>query len=352
VQSFTIGGNSELPTSNVGGAFLGTLAPAPATPVQFTATPSKPSVLPGTQTVALDFGGKSPAWTATVFPATANAWVKLSSASGTGAATLSIQTSVGGLSPGVYTAFVAIQAANSSPQAINIPVTLVVGLSSKTVINGVANAASYGSAAAPGMYLYVAGQNFYPDPNGIFAWTVPLPLTMYGLTARVNGITAPIYYALPQQMVIQIPYEVGAGPAVLEVNSFGEVAYYQFQISPVAPGIFTAPDLSVAPNPSGKPGDALLAFITGDGDLSPSLPTGASPPASTAVASLPKSRLPLTLTVGGVPATIQFYGVPPGLAGVSQINFVVPQVAAGLQDVVVTVGGVASAAAKLTVLAP
>jgi uncharacterized protein (TIGR03437 family) len=46
----------------------------------------------------------------------------------------------------------------------------------------------------------------------------------------------------------------------------------------------------------------------------------------------------------------QFLGIPPGLVGVTQINFDVPSNAPlGKQQVVVTVGGVASQPATFTV---
>src|SRR5262249_17161963 len=103
-------------------------------------------------------------------------------------------------------------------------------------------------------------------------------------------------------------------------------------------------------NPSGSRGQVLLAFITGDGDLAPSLPTGATPPNGTIVSRLPKPFQTVSMTVGGVPAQIDFVGVPTGLAAVTQINFPVPQNAAmGDQPVLITVGGVDSAPAKLTV---
>ncbi len=343
---YTITGSSEL-GGQVSASLSVTLAPPAATPAQFTTTSVFDSAA-GKQTVSLNFSTGTPAWTATVYPASAS-WVTLSTASGRGAGAVTIQSSAAGLSNGVYTAIVALQAPDCLPQVVNIPVTFVVGSSNAITINGVANAASYGSAAAPGMYLYVAGDNLAPTTQ--LAALLPLPLSLAGVSATVNGITAPLYYVLPKQIVVQIPYEAGAGPAVLAVNNNGLVAFYRFQISVTAPGIFTAPDLSVAPNSSGKPGDTLLAFITGDGDLTPTLATGAAPASTTALSRLPKSRQPLTLTVGGVAATVSFYGVPSGLAGVTQINFVVPAtVPAGVQDVVVTVGGVASAAAKLTVL--
>jgi len=56
------------------------------------------------------------------------------------------------------------------------------------------------------------------------------------------------------------------------------------------------------------------------------------------------------VTVGDVEAPISFIGIPVGLAGVTEINFQVPAGAAlGTRTVVVTIGGVSSAPATLTV---
>jgi uncharacterized protein (TIGR03437 family) len=56
------------------------------------------------------------------------------------------------------------------------------------------------------------------------------------------------------------------------------------------------------------------------------------------------------VTVGGITASTTFAGITPGLVGVMQINFQVPQtVALGPQPVVVTIGTVASAPVTLTI---
>ena len=56
------------------------------------------------------------------------------------------------------------------------------------------------------------------------------------------------------------------------------------------------------------------------------------------------------MTVGGVKASTTYIGIPSWSVGVLQVNFIVPATAAlGPQPVVVSVGGVASAAATLTV---
>ena len=119
-----------------------------------------------------------------------------------------------------------------------------------------------------------------------------------------------------------------------------------------APGLYS----SAIDNATGQPassataGTVLLLFMTGDGDITTFLATGATPSSSTAAAQLPKPRLPVTVTVGGVAATVLFAGIPAGLTGVTQIDFTVPANApTGAQEVVVTVGGVAAPPVMLTV---
>jgi uncharacterized protein (TIGR03437 family) len=84
--------------------------------------------------------------------------------------------------------------------------------------------------------------------------------------------------------------------------------------------------------------------------VTPVVSTGAAPASTTALSNLPKPSQNVTVTVGGAAANITFIGIPPGLVGVTQINFTIPSgVNPGVQPVVVKVGGVASASASLTV---
>ena len=94
----------------------------------------------------------------------------------------------------------------------------------------------------------------------------------------------------------------------------------------------------------------MSLYVTGDGLTSPALATGAAPAAGTPVANLPKPQQTVSVMVGGAQAPVQFIGIPVGLVGVTQINYTVPaQAPTGAQPVVVTVGGVASPSATLTV---
>jgi uncharacterized protein (TIGR03437 family) len=262
---------------------------------------------------------------------------------------VSVSASATGLSNGVYNARLVLQAADTMPQSVAVPVVFQVGASSTMSIGGVSNGASFEQAYAPGMILSVFGNQLAPSAQSASGF--PLPLRLAGVVATVNGIAAPLYYVSPGQLNVQIPYETGAGSVVLGVNNNGQVASFIFTAAPSAPGIFMDSSGALVPSSGGKPGDTLTLFITGEGDVSPTLATGATPFSATPLSLLPTPRLPLSVTVGSVTATISFAGIPPGLAGVTQVNFVIPaNVAPGVQSVVVTVGGVASSAVKLTVM--
>jgi uncharacterized protein (TIGR03437 family) len=199
------------------------------------------------------------------------------------------------------------------------------------------------------MLLAAYGTNLAPSTQ--IAGIQPLPLSLAGASATVNGISAPLWFVSPGQMNIQIPYETTSGTAVLGVNNNGQVASYIFQVTPTAPGIFVS-NSSIVPESSGAPGQTIVCFVTGDGDVTPTLTTGATPSAGTPLSQFPRSRQPLTMTVGGENATIVFNGIVTGLIGVTQVNFTIPSDAKpGVQPVVVTVGGLSSTPASFTVTA-
>jgi uncharacterized protein (TIGR03437 family) len=348
-----MGGNFEIDgTTQIGEPVQATLASSSTGP------PSNPGTLSVSQnavvlaasagastaaTIPVDLTGGN--LSVSVFPSNqTTSWLTTTAA----AQQVSLQASSAGLANGVYNATLILQATTAIPQVIEIPVAFEIGPSSTMNIGGVSNGASFRQAFAPGMILSVFGTQLAPSVQP--ASSLPLPLTLAGVSATVNGIAAPLYYVSPGQLNIQVPYEVGAGPAVLGVNNNGQVASYIFTVAPSAPGIFTDSSSALVPFSSGKPGDTLTLFITGEGDVSPTLATGASPFTFTPLALLPQPRLPLSVTIGGVTAAISFAGIPPGLAGVTQVNFVVPSnVAPGVQPVLVTVGPVSSVAANLTV---
>jgi uncharacterized protein (TIGR03437 family) len=234
---------------------------------------------------------------------------------------------------------------NQWSQQFTIPFA---GPDPQLVVGGASNAASGQQSYAPGMLLSV-----YGSAMGDFAQAagaIPLPQFLAGFEAWVNNVPTPLYYVSPTQVNIQIPYETQPGTTTLMVGNPYVNANYNLTIVAAAPGIFMTNGFTAAPFSSAARGQTTTLFITGEGQVSPSLATGTTPAAGTPMAQLPKPQLPVTLTVGGQAATIAFIGIPSGLVGVTQINYTVPANAPlGVQPVVVTVGTVASPPAKLTV---
>jgi len=222
------------------------------------------------------------------------------------------------------------------------------GFRTQLQVGSISNAATGQQAYSPGMILSIYGAAL-----GTFvqsAATIPLPQYLAGFEAAINNVPAPLYYVSPNQVNVQIPYETGLGPATLVVgNPYAGITYH-FQVTAAAPGIFTFPDGSVTPMSTATVGQTVTLYITGDGQVAPSLATGSTPSPNTSPGNLPRPRQPVSVTVGGVPAYVGFIGIPSGLVGATQINYTVPEgVPAGVQPVVVTVGGVASPAANLTI---
>ncbi len=350
-KTYTVSGITEL-GSTVTATLSVTLAAASAAPVAMTVAPQAVTLgladafRSAATNVALTLGADATQWTASVLPGAT--WLTVSPLTGTGSGPLTVTVNAAGLSRGAYRGNVTVQSADTIPQAITIPVTFVVGNSDTTSITAIANGASYAQAFAPGTLMVVFGTQLSSITRS--AGVLPLPLDISGVSATVNGVSAPLYYVSPGQINVQVPYETGTGLAVLGVNNNGQVASFPFTVAPSAPGLFTAADGSLLPSSTARQGQPAVAYITGDGDTTTFLITGASPPTGTTVAHLPRTRLPVTVTVGGLPATVTFAGTPIGLVGISQINFTVPAAAPlGAQAVVVTVGGVRTQSGRLTI---
>ena len=288
-------------------------------------------------------------WTVSVFPATQKSgWLVVFPLSGTGPTAVNLVAAAPGLANGAYTTTLVFQSANTTPQFVNVPITFTIGASSAVSIGGVANAASYLHSYAPGMALSVFGTNLAPSTQTAYA--LPLPLMLAGVSATVNGVPAPLYFVSPLQLNIQIPYETATGTALLAVSNNGQVATYSFPVLASAPGLYTADQSGSGPitlNASGNRGQIYTLFVTGVGDVSPPVSTGAGPTG----AQVPAPLLAVSVTIGGVAASLQYVGIPSWSVGTLQINFTVPPNAPlGVQPVVVTVGSAASpVAATFTV---
>jgi len=322
-------------------------APPPAGANVFSVSPSSlvfnlqssSSGVFGTATMQVSCGG-SPNWSVAQHYADGNeaSWISVLTQPGATTVLVSMKQP----QAGVYSATLSFQCADGLPQAIDVPVVLAVGASDSVQITGVGNGASFGSTVAPGTLMSVFGSGLAAQTAA--AASTPLPLSLLGVSATINELDAPLYFVSPNQLNIQVPYVTGGGTAVLGVNNNGKLASYLFQVAPAAPGIFTDAGGNLAPQATAAPGQTITLFMTGDGDERPLLTLGSPSDGSE------HPILPVTVTVAGLPAAITYAGLPAGLVGVTQVNFTVPAGApSGEQPVIVTVGGVASKAATLSV---
>ena len=319
-----------------------TLAVTPPT-VSLASAPGQVS----TAILAVNLADNLQSWTAIVTPGNrTTGWLTATQLAGSGSGQISLTASGAGFEPGVYRAIVTVQALGTSPQSVSVPVTFVYNGSAGTMITGLGNAFSQSQPTlAPGMLLSIVGSNLSNTTRAIAS--DPFPYGADGVSVQVNGLQAPILFVSPTQLNIQVPYGAGAGPGVIGVNNNGQVAGMAVQIAPSAPGIF------IGATPSVNQDGVVTLYLTGAGEVSNLITTGTAPDLKTAAANLPKSILPLQATVGGYPVFVQFAGIGAGLVGITQVNLIVPEsVPLGLQDAVITINGVPSNPARITVLPP
>jgi len=218
------------------------------------------------------------------------------------------------------------------------------------------NAASGQSLFAPGELVGVYGSGMGNFAQ--LATVTPLPEYMAGVEAWVNygrglsqTVSAPLMYVSANQVNVQIPYEVTAGEAQLGIGNPYNFITYNFTVSSAAPGIFSYATTGAATpigSDAARVGDTVAIYITGEGQVSPTVTDGDVP----SPRLVPAPQQAVTITVGGVPVAepYAYLGVPAWAVGVMQIDFKIPSgVAPGPQPVVVTVGKTASLPSNINI---
>jgi uncharacterized protein (TIGR03437 family) len=220
----------------------------------------------------------------------------------------------------------------------------------------VKNNASYALTVAPGAIVAIFGSGLTdgtsclpPSCNPTFGSNGRLNTTMAGAQASVNGTPVPIFYAIPGQLGIQIPTELTGASATVQVSVGGQSSpAVTVQVEPLSPGIFTFTSdgrgagafthvngSPVSPQNPARPGELVILYATGLGQVSPAVATGALPGGESRTVSS------ATVSIDGISVIPDFAGLAGCCVGLNQINVRVPASTRTANDipVVLSVGG-------------
>ncbi|HEY6340477.1 MAG TPA: hypothetical protein VIY49_03220 [Bryobacteraceae bacterium] len=217
----------------------------------------------------------------------------------------------------------------SSADGLNLLVSSI-GLPGGLVVTNSAIQGQTALSVAPGelVTLWISG-------------LLPATAMASNLSVTFNGMAAPLLYTSLTQINAVTPFEL-AGQANAQI-----ALYYQSQqvfLSSIAvaasePGIFSVGgsgsgqgvivnqngNLNSASNPAPR-GSIVAVFGTGFGAMNPPLGDGVIAPTSSTPTNTPVADV--AVEVGGNAATIVYKGPAPGeIAGLMQVNFIVPPAA-------------------------
>jgi uncharacterized protein (TIGR03437 family) len=221
----------------------------------------------------------------------------------------------------------------------------------------IVNAATFMPTVAAGSIASVFGSGL--SFGTASASGIPLPTTLASSSFQFHDRGAPLFFASPGQVNLQVPWELAGQAQASVVAIVGAVLSNQQTVSlaPFAPGIFTlneagsgavviagtslyAGPQSVPGSRPAHPGEFISIYATGLGAVSNPPATGsaaqADPPSVTTTTP--------TVTVGGMHAVMSFSGLAPGGVGLYQVNVQVPigAPAGDAVPVILSIGGVSS----------
>ena len=176
-----------------------------------------------------------------------------------------------------------------------------------------------GDALVPGSLAVVRGSGLSDLPE----WTDAPPRTNGRTFIAIDGVRAPIISMNSDQAVIQIPWDIPTGTAPVAISSSGMSNTAQTAVVPEAPAILAvehADGKAVTAEAPARPGEALVVYATGLGEIDAELSPGAAAASNVLVhlREIPEVRL------GNNPVQVLFAGLAPGYIGLYQVNLVVP----------------------------
>jgi len=224
--------------------------------------------------------------------------------------------------------------------------------------NGAVNAASFQAGpVTPGSYISLFGSGLSDDTRAAATASLPLSLdsvsVSFDVPAANLSLPGRLLYVSPGQVNLQVPWELqGQSSAQIKVSvEFSSGVVYTLPLAAYSPAIFeyteassgtrlaAAQDAKFALIGSANPaqrGQTIVLYANGLGPVDNPPATGEPAPAQ----PLANTLTTPVVTIGGERATVTFGGLAPGFPALYQINAAVPpNVAPGIQPVVVSIGG-------------
>ena len=186
---------------------------------------------------------------------------------------------------------------------------------------------------APGGLISLFGANLASGEGA--APGLPLPQDINQTEVLLGGMPLPLLYTSTGQINAQVPYGLTVNTQQQVVVQRGTALSVpeSFTVAPAQPGIFTknmqgtgqgiimkSDQVTMAePRTPALRGETIVVYCAGLGSVKPPVAPGSPAPTPAAV-----TENPVELTIGGKKAQVIFAGLTPGLAGLYQINAVVP----------------------------
>ncbi len=227
-------------------------------------------------------------------------------------------------------------------------------------ITEVVHGASFAPEIAAATWVTIRGRDLAPTTR---IWVASdfvgnqLPTSLDGVSVRINGRPALVYYVSPTQLNVLAPDDAQTGSVAVQVTTragaSNQFIARKIALSP-SPFSFTAAGTVFAAAvhvdgayvaPAGafgtgaasrpaRPGDVISIYGTGCGPGIPFTPAGQI------VSTAGPLTLPSSASIGGVDARIEYAGVAG--SGLCQFNVIVPNLVPGNWPFLLTVGGITS----------
>ncbi len=183
------------------------------------------------------------------------------------------------------------------------------------------------TVAAPGGLISIFGRNLAKVGTNIDGWEgVILPASLNGVVVGIGSLRLRPILVSPSQITAVLPMETPSGTVQLAVNNGAALSQpFPVRVAAAAPALFAYPILKgsdfspvSALNPV-QAGDVILFYLTGLGQTTPALASGA-----VVDDAISYNTAPVKVTIGGKEAQVLTSAASPGIPGLYQVVLRVP----------------------------